>query len=193
MEAPEEHPDWNLDRLANGSRIWGKEHKTVVPMTSSGRVSCFVDARSSRARLFRNVSFANSWPRVLRLAQAHSCVSAVRRLLQCDIKSDKLCGDCPPDHVGKPELEPQVAASGQIKIRIRTVPHNAGAPTVHALSVGMRQVTTANVSRNNIETLGKNECASSEQQCHPRTSPPLCHYKWACVTTASLQGLCSSS
>ena len=33
-------------------------------------VSCLVDVRSTRAMLFRNVSFVRSWPRVLRLAQS---------------------------------------------------------------------------------------------------------------------------
>ena len=46
------------------------------------------------------------------------------------------------DDMCKRELESQFAASGQIKFRIRTVPHHAGAPTVHALNVGMRQVTS---------------------------------------------------
>ena len=39
-----------------------------------------------------------------------------------------------------------------------------------------------------IETLVESGCASFGKQCHPRTTPQWCHYRWVCATVASHPG-----
>ena len=73
-------------------------------------VSRLVDARwTCGGFFFREIPFVFGWSWVLRLAQAHSCVCPVKSFLQCDVKSDELCGVCPTEDVDTPNLEPHAA------------------------------------------------------------------------------------